>query len=71
MDEMKFKLGSKFMKDAIANIITKMINKKLGYNIEVMLNEIDIEMVNGKARIHANIDAEMDASEIYKAIKLV
>lgn len=71
MDEMKFKLGSKFLKEFIANIVTTMIYKKLGYDINVALNEIDVEMIDGKVRIHANIDAELDKSEFYKIVKSV
>ena len=71
MDEMKLKLSSKFMRGIITNIISKAIYKKLGYNIDILLNEINIENVDGKMRIHVDADAEVTNDELRKLIKSI
>lgn len=71
MDEMKLKLSTKFMKGIVANLISKAIFKKLGYEIDILINEINVTVENGKMHIHADVDAETSNSEIMKIIKSV
>ena len=43
MDVLKLKLSTKFMRSTIANLIAKTLYKKLGYNIDILLNEIEVK----------------------------
>ena len=49
MDELKLNLSSKFMRGIVTKLIAKAIYKKTGYKIEVELNSINVEVINGKA----------------------
>ena len=69
MDEMKLKLSSKFMRGIVTKIISKVIFSKLGYKIDIQLNEIQIENKDGKIHIHADVDGEMENEEFMKLIK--
>lgn len=71
MDVLKLKLSTKFMRNMIANFISKALFKKLGYNIDILLNEIEVENVNGKIYIHVNADAEVENSEFIKILKSI
>lgn len=71
MDELKLKLSTKFMKGIIANLISKALKKKLGYNIDILLNEIDVKAENGKMRIHIDVDAELENSEFVGILKSI
>lgn len=71
MDEMKIKLSTKFMKGLIAKILKKVIYQKTGYNIDILLNEIAVQVINGKANIHLDVDAEIDEKEFLKITKVV
>lgn len=71
MDVLKLKLSTKFMRSMIANFISKALFKKLGYNIDILLNEIEVENVNGKIYIHVNADAEAENGEFIKILKSI
>lgn len=71
MDVLKLKLSTKFMRSTIANLISKALYKKLGYNIDVLLNEIEVKNENGKILLHVDVDAEVDNSEFIKILKSI
>ena len=71
MDVLKLKLSTKFMKGMVANLISKALNKKLGYNIDILLNEIEVKNENGKILIHVDADAEVDNGEFVKILKSI
>ena len=48
MDEMKIKLSTNFMRGLVSKLISKTIYKKLGYKIDIQLNDLDISTNNGK-----------------------
>jgi hypothetical protein len=71
MDELKLKLSTKFMRGIVAKLISKTISSKLGYNVSVQLNEIDIRTEDGKIRLHADVDAEISNEEFVHIIKSI
>ena len=71
MDELKLNLSSKFMRGIVTKLIAKAIYKKTGYKIEVEPNSINVEVINGKAHIHADVDAEIDNEELMKIVKTI
>ena len=71
MDEMKLKLSTKFMRGIVANLISNAILKKVGYDIDVQLNEVHVTTENGKIKLHANVDAEVTNEEFVKIIKSI
>ena len=71
MDEMKLKLSTKFMRSIISKIISKAIYKKVGFKPEIQLNEIDIEMIDGKIHFHINADGAIDEKVFLKISKMI
>ena len=71
MDELKLNLSSKFVRGIVTKLIAKAIYKKTGYKIEVELNSINVEVINGNAQIHADADAEIDNEELMKIVKTI
>lgn len=71
MDVLKLKLSTKFMRGMVANLIAKALNKKFGYNIDILLNEIEVKNENGKILIHVDADAEVDNGEFVKILKSI
>lgn len=57
MDEMKLKLSNGLLKSIVAKMVSKLVCERLGYSINVELNEIGISRdTNGKVAIHLNPD---------------
>lgn len=71
MDILKINLGTNFMRNTIAKIIRKVIKKKTGSEIDVLVNQISVTSTDGKIHVHADIDAEMTNQEFMKLIKSI
>lgn len=71
MDVLKLKLSTKFMKKIVANLISKTLTKKLGYNIDILVDEIEVKNEDGKIKIHMNVDAEVDNGEFIRILKSI
>lgn len=67
MDEMN--IVSKFTTVMISKIAKKVLRKKLGYDIDVQLNEIKASIADGKTHIHMDVDAELSKEELLKILK--
>lgn len=71
MDVLKLKLSTKFMRGMVANLIAKALKKKLGYEIDILLNEIEVKNEDGKVHLHINADAEVNNGEFIKILKSI
>ena len=71
MDELKLNLSSKFMRGIVTKLISKTVYKKTGYKIGIELNNINVEVINGRAHIHINADAEIDNDELMKIVRTI
>lgn len=69
MDELKLILGTKFMRGMVTKIIAKAILKKTGYQVDIDLNEISVEVIDGKAHIHVNADAAINTNDLLNIVK--
>lgn len=68
---MKFNLSNDFVGGAVAKLLSKFIQKKTGYKINIQFNDLNVEVVDGKAHLHVNADAEMDNNELNKVFKVI
>lgn len=71
MDVLKLKLSTKFMRGMFASLISRALNKKLGYNIDILLNEIEVRNEDGKIHLHIDADAEVENGEFVKILKSI
>lgn len=69
MDELKLILNTKFMRGMVTKIIAKAILKKTGYQVDIDLNEIAVEVIDGKAHLHVNADAVVNTSDLLDIVK--
>lgn len=67
MDEMK--IETKFTTNMISKLVKMVLQKKLGYNIDIQLNEIRTTITNGKTHVHLDVDAELEKEELVKILK--
>ena len=67
MDEMK--IGSKFTTGILSKLITMLIRKKFGYDVELKLNEVNVTVIDGKTHVHLDVDAELEKDELMKILK--
>ena len=71
MDEMKLTLRTKFMRNVVAKIIAKIVYKKTGYKVNIQLNELDINVIDGEAYISTSVEAKLSSDEFIKIMKSV
>lgn len=69
MDELR--ISSKFMRDIVSKVVSKLLYKKLGYKIDIRLNNLQVQMIDGTANVHIDADAKMNESELKKVTKII
>ena len=71
MDLLKIKLSTKFMKGLVAKIISKRIYKQLGYKVDIQLNDVQIDVVDGDVQIHLDVDGKMNKTEFSRIMERI
>lgn len=71
MDEMKLKLSTRFMRNLVSKLIAKMIYRKTGYRVDIYLNELDINVIDGETHISTNVEAKLSSNEFMKIMKTI
>lgn len=71
MDEMKLKLSSKFMRNIVSKILSKMIYKKLGYKVNIQFESLNVDIVDGETKILANVEASFNSNEFKNIMKAI
>lgn len=69
MDEMK--IGSKFTRILLSKLIKMVVRKKFGYEVDIQLNGLTATVIDGKAHVHLDVDAELEKDELVKILKTV
>ena len=69
MDELKIAINSAFMKRIIKTVLSKVIEKKLGYKIYIQINEIKADVTGGVVKLHLDMDGQMTTDELSKLLK--
>lgn len=69
MDEMN--IVSKFTTNMISKLVKVVLRKKLGYNVDIHLNEIKTTITDGKTHVHLDVDAELEKEELMKILKRI
>ena len=69
MDEMKIKLSTKFMRSIVSKLISMSINKKFGCKVDIQLNDLDIEFIDGETKVSTNVEVKMSNKEFMKIVK--
>lgn len=67
MDEMK--LVSGFTRGIVSRILRKVLKKKLGYDILVDLNRMEVSVCEDKIQVRLDICAELSKAELEKLLK--
>ena len=71
MDMLMIKLSTKFMKGMVAKIIARKVYKKFGYKIDIQLNDVQIDMINGDIKIHIDADGKMNKTEFDRLMETI
>ena len=69
MDELKIAINSALMKRIIKTVLSKVIEKKLGYKIDIQVNEIKADVTGGMVKLHLDIDGQISTDELSKLLK--
>lgn len=67
MDEVK--IVYKFTNGIISKMINMVLRRKLGYEINIRLNQITVTIIEGKIHVHLDADAELEKEELMTILK--
>lgn len=65
------KITSAFTRNIVSKLIRRVIKKKSGYDVDIRLSEFSTTIIDGKAHVHLNVDAELDKDELTKILKTI
>lgn len=71
MDEMRLKLSTNFMRKMVSKMISRFIYKKLGYKVNIQLQDLDIWVIDGDTNIKLNVEASLKSDEFNKITKSI
>ena len=71
MDIMKLKLTSKLIRSVASKLIERSIRKKFGYKVNIQLDDLDINAIDGNVVIKVNAEATMDSKQFNEIMKKV
>lgn len=71
MDEMKLKLSTRFMRGIVARLLSRAIYKKTGCRVDIQLNELDIQMLNGDTTVKTNVEVKLKSDEFNKIMESI
>lgn len=63
------KIVSKFTNGIISKMINMVLRRKLGYEINIRLNQITVTIIEGKIHVHLDADAELEKEELMTILK--
>lgn len=66
MDEMMLKLRSGFMRKIVAKLLSTLVFTKLGYRVDILIDKLEIESINGETSVSASVDLKLPSSEFVK-----
>ena len=68
MDELKLSLSTKLMKGIVSKLLSRLVQKKLGYKINIQLNGVNVEMKDEKIHLHIDADADLNKDDFTSSI---
>ena len=71
MDELKLKLSTRFTRKMVSKMISRSIRKKYGYNIDIHLEDLDIESIDGETNVTANVELRFSNDELVRLLQKV
>ena len=71
MDLLKLKISTKFMKGLVAKVISRKIYKKFGYKVDIQLNDIQLDVIDGDVNFHIDADAKMSKTEFSRLMEKI
>ena len=69
MDEMLFKLRTKFMRKVISKSLSNAIQSKFGYKIDIQFKDLEATFNDGEITINADLGVKMDKHEFIRILK--
>ena len=50
-------------------MLRKIIRKKIGYDVDIQLNDLIVTIDNERVKLHIDVNAELDKDEFTKILK--
>lgn len=71
LDEIRFNIGSKFMRRLVAKILRKLIKRYLECDVELELEELRFAYTDGDVVVKTDIELKMNKKDISKIVNMI
>ena len=65
---MKVKLYTNFVKGIVSKVLSKMIAKKIGHNVQIHIDEFELDEHLGEIKLTAKVEAKMNTDDFLKVV---
>lgn len=66
---MKLKLSTRFMRNLASKLLSRFIYKKFGCKVNVYINDLEYQTIDGDTTLKLNLEAKMDSNEFIHLMK--
>lgn len=66
---MLIRLRTKFMRKVVSTLVSKSIQSKTGYKVDIQFEDLDASFEDGEITIKANLEARLSKDEFMKILK--
>lgn len=63
------KITSGFTRGIVSRLISRSLSKKLGYNIDIQVNGLEVTVIDGQTKAHLDADLAIGKDELTNILK--
>lgn len=71
MDEIKFNIGSRFLRRMVAKLLVKWIKRYFGCNTELKIDELRFGYTDGDVVVKTNVEVKIGRDDMYKIFEKI
>lgn len=70
-DDVSMRIANGLTRNAISKLVTAILRKKTEYDVEILINEMNVSLSDGRARVHMNVYGDISQEDLAKVIKKI
>ncbi len=65
------RIANGLTRNAISKLVTAILRKKTEYDVEILINEMNVSLSDGRAHVHMNVYGDISQEDLAKVIKKI
>ena len=65
------RIANGLTRNAISKLVTAILRKRTEYDVEILINEMNVSLSDGRAHVHMNVYGDISQEDLAKVIKKI